>query len=119
MRTLRLGINLVVLLIPLVILGISASLLVRHVFDYLNSGARLAGVLSREATIALGHEVRVGDVKITGHLFSLSANNVIKLENVAVAEGKTFASGTFVRADQVDVWYNLRQLLLTNDVKVP
>ncbi|HZT43405.1 MAG TPA: translocation/assembly module TamB domain-containing protein [Chthonomonadaceae bacterium] len=118
MRQLRFGINLVVLLIPLLILGIGASLLVRHVFAYLNSGARLAGVVSREATISLGHEVRVADVKITGNLWSLSANNEILLKDVAVAEGKTFASGTFVRADEVDVWYNLRQLLLTNDVHV-
>src|SRR5579871_3675811 len=119
MRPLRLGLNLAVLLVPLLLLGIGALLLVRHVFAYLNSGARLAGVISREATLSLGHEVRVGDVKITGSLWSLSANNMIALKDVAVAEGKTFAGGTFVRAEQVDVWYNLRQLLLTNDVHVP
>lgn len=118
MRQLRVWINLLVLFVPLLLLGISAVVLVRHLFAYLNSGARLAGTLSREATLSLGREVRIRDVKITGNLWSLSAPNRVDLYGVEVAEGKTLAEGVFAGADKVSVWYNLSQVLFTTDPHV-
>ena len=73
MRFLRVPINALLLFGPLVPLGIGGYVDRAGAFlRYLNTGQRLAGTLSAEATKALGRNVRVGDVKITGNLFGLN-----------------------------------------------
>lgn len=119
MSRLRFGINATVLLVPIGLLGVQSIRFVRGVWTYLNTGARLAGVASVEATRALGREVRVGDVKIRGNLWSLNASNRIELLNVDVAEGAALSAGRFAHVDAARVWYNLKQTVLSSDPRVP
>jgi len=119
MRRLRFWTNFLFLLIPLSILCAGAFRLVQQIWGYLNSNARLAGVLSVEATRALGREVRVGDVRLTGNLWSLSAANRLELRDVFIAEEPAAPTSPFARAESVVIWYNLRQILLTEDLRVP
>src|SRR2546423_65159 len=99
MRRLRVWINLLLLLLPLLLLGIGAVSFVRGVFGYLNSNRRLAGTLSAEATRSLGREVRIGDVQITGNLWGIDAANKVELRDVYIANGVTPSSGAFMRAN--------------------
>src|SRR5690349_16192640 len=119
MRRLRFLVNSIILVVPLLILGFGATRLVQSVFHYLNTGRRLAGTMSAEATRALGREVRVGDVRITGNLWSLSAANRVDLFDVTVANGPLPSDGTFVRAQRASIWYNLRQVLADNQPRTP
>jgi hypothetical protein len=119
MRHLRSWTNGLFLLIPLCILGAGAYRFVRQIWGYLNSGARLAGVLSVEATRAAGREIRIGDVRLSGNLWSLSSANRLELRAVSIAEGPGAYSRPFAQADKVFVWYNLRQILFTQDLRVP
>ncbi|HLJ53645.1 MAG TPA: DUF748 domain-containing protein, partial [Chthonomonadaceae bacterium] len=119
MRRLRIGLNLILLAAPLLFLITGGVRLVRGVFAYLNSNQRLAGTMSAEATHALGREVRVRDVYITGNLWSLDAANRIDLFDVAVANGPVLADGAIATSRRVAVWYNLRQVLANSDVRAP
>ena len=93
MRPLRVWTNLLLLLLPLLLLGIGGIQLVRGVFAYLNTNKRLAGTFSAEATRALGREVRIGDVQITGNLWSMDAANKVVLSDVSIANGVSPGSG--------------------------
>ncbi len=119
MRATRFGINLLLIVLPLVLLYIGASRYVRGVFVYLNTDARLAGTLSAEATRLLGREVKVGDVHITGNLWGLSAKNSIELRDVAIAENSTLDKGVFASVANVRVDYSLQQMLLESNLRVP
>lgn len=119
MRRLRFWINTLILLVPLGFLALFTNLMVRRLWTYLNSNAQLAGILSAEATRALGREVRVRDVKITGNLWSLAAKNKIELFGVSIAQDPAFPGTHFARAEKITVHYNLQQLLLSSDPKVP
>lgn len=119
MRATRFGINLLLIVLPLVLLGWGASRYVRGVFAYLNTDARLAGTMSAEATRLLGREVKVGDVHITGNLWGLSAKNSIELRDVAIAETTTLDKGVFASVANVRVDYSLQQMLLESNVRVP
>ena len=110
MRFLRVPINALVLLAPLVPLGIGGYKTVRGVFEYLNTGQRLAGTLSAEATKALGRNVRIGDVKITGNLLGFTAHNEVELRDVSIAETASPNSPTLARVGRVLVGYNLQQV---------
>jgi autotransporter translocation and assembly factor TamB len=118
-RHLRFWINSLLLLVPLILLSVGAYRLVRGMFGYLNSDARLAGTMSAEATRALKREVRIGDVKITGNLWGLDASNIIDLRDVSVAEKPGFKGHRFAHADRVTIWYNLRQLIASQDSRAP
>ena len=119
MRATRFGINLLLIVLPLVLLYFGASRYVRGVFRYLNTDARLAGTMSAEATRLLGREVKVGDVHITGNLWGLSAKNSIELRDVAIAETSTLDKGVFASVGSVRVDYSLQQMLLESNVRVP
>ncbi len=119
MRRLRFWLNTLILLVPLGILALFANLLVRRLWTYLNSNAQLAGIISAEATRALGREVRVRDVRITGNLWSLAARNKIELFGVSIAQDPAFPGTQFARAEKITVHYNLQQILLNPDPKVP
>gem|GEM_PF-4850252 len=118
-RVVRFGIHSLLIVLPLIVLAFGASRYVRGVFRYLNTDARLAGTMSAEASRLLGREVRIGDVKITGNLWSLTAKNSIELRNIAVAAETTLDKGIFARADSVRVDYNLQQILFASNVQVP
>jgi hypothetical protein len=119
MRRLRFWLNTILPLVPLLIIGLGAIRLVRSVIAFLNSNRRLAGTMSAEATRALGREVRVGDVHVTGNLWSFDASNRIDLFDVSVANGPTLASGAIARANRVALWYNLRQVLANDHPRTP
>lgn len=118
MRHTRFCINLLLLFVPLSVLVIGSWLLTRRVFEYLNTQSRLAGVLSTEATRALGRRVHVGDAVITGNLWGLSARNRIDLRNVMIADAAD-AGAPFARAERIVVVYNLAQLLFPPDPAAP
>ena len=119
MRFLRVPINALLLFAPLVPLGIGGYVTVRRVFVYLNTGQRLAGTLSAEATKALGRNVQVGDVKITGNLFGFAAHNEVELRDVSVAETASPNSPILARVGRVVVGYNLQQILSGGQDAVP
>ncbi len=119
MRFLRLPINALLLFAPLVPLGIGGYVTVRRVFVYLNTGQRLAGTLSAEATKALGRNVRVGDVKITGNLLGLTAANRVELRDISIAETASPDSPILARVGRVIVGYNLQQVLDNGNAVVP
>src|SRR5579883_1552545 len=98
MRRFRFLLTTTLVLLPLVFLSVGAYRFVKRIFNYLNTGARLAGTLSAEATRLLGREVRVGDVKITGNLWSLFANNSVELRDITVAGDPAFNNALFASA---------------------
>lgn len=118
MRLVRFLINSLVLILPLTIVGVGAYRCVHRIFAYLNSNARLAATLSTEATRALHREVRVGDVRITGNLWGLSARNSVELRNVFVAQSPSAPGPAFARVDKVFLQYSLDQILY-GDVRTP
>lgn len=118
MHRLRLWTNILVMLLPLLILLGSATRFVQGIWKYLNSDARLAGVASVEATRALGREVRIGDVKITGNLWGLAAENRVELRNVSIPETEAGVPA-LASADRIDIKYNLNQILRPADPTVP
>lgn len=119
MRLQRFTTTLLIVCVPLGILTVGTVRLVQRVWSFLNTDARLAVIVSQEATRALGREVKVGGVKLTGNLWGLSAENRVELSDVAVAEGKTLREGAFASADKILFHYNLNQLLLVSDNNVP
>jgi hypothetical protein len=118
MRRLRFCLNLVLILAPVGLILLFAGLLMRRVWIYLNSGPRLAGVLSVEATRALGREVRIKSVVFRSNPWSLLPNRV-ELGGISIAQGVGSASPPLVQADSIVIWYNLRQTLFSRDLQVP
>ena len=119
MRFLRVPLNALILFAPLVPLGIGGYKTVRGVFDYLNTDQRLAGTLSAEATKALGRNVRVGDVKITGNLLGFAAHNEVELRDISIAETASPNSPTLARVGRVAIGYNLQQVIGNGKDAVP
>ena len=119
MRRLRICLNLIILVAPIVFLGMGSIRLVRGIFNFLNTNRRLAGTMSAEATRAIGRVVRVGDVKITGNLWGIDAANRIDLLDVYVANGKSPSDGALAVAGRIAIWYNLRQVLASDRPHVP
>lgn len=117
MRHLRFWLRFLFVLAPLLVLAVGAIGFVRRIWSYLNSGARLAGALSVEATRLLGREVRVQDVKLGGSLWSLSDINRVELRGVSIADSP--GPGYFARADRVLFHINLNQLIFSSDLKTP
>jgi hypothetical protein len=118
MRRLRVSLNLLLLVAPAGLLCLFACLLVQRVWNYLNSGPRLAGIFSVEATRALGREVRVQSVVFKSNPWSLLPNR-LELGGLSVANGPTSQTGYLARAERIVIWYDLRQALLTTDPTVP
>ena len=119
MRFMRVPINALVLIAPLVPLGIGGYKTARGVFEYLNTGQRLAGTLSAEATKALGRNVRVGDVKITGNLLGFAAHNEVELRDISIAETASPNSPTLARVGRIAIGYNLQQVIGNGKDAVP
>jgi hypothetical protein len=116
MRRVRSSLNLVLFAAPAGLLCLFAGRSVVRVWNYLNSGPRLAGVFSVEATRALGREVRVRSVIFKSNPWSLLPNRV-ELRQLSIAGG--VGNGNFVQVDGIVIWYDLRQVLLTHDNRVP
>jgi hypothetical protein len=102
MRIARRSLTALIFIIPLIILAIVGTYLVRR---YYSSAERnLKYVVASEATQALGHEVTVGRVTLKG--------GYAYVDDVKVAEGKTLAErGAILTARQVILDFNLWKLL--------
>ena len=118
MRRVRLLFNLTLFIVPPVVVAGGATVLVRRLWTYLNGDARLAGLISVEASRALGREVRVGDIKFRTGAWSLLPNRV-ELDDIRIAQYPTLNSALFAHADKVIVWYDLNQVLFAKDPKTP
>src|SRR5690242_600236 len=119
MRRLRACITVLLVIVPLAYLGVGSYRFVHGLIAYLNTGARLAGTLSAEATRLLGRDVRVGDVKVTGNLFSLAATNRVELRDVSIAENVRPPYGQFAHVDDIRLRYSLTQVLFPANLHVP
>src|SRR5579871_5286227 len=119
MRHLRFWIICLLFILPIGMLCIGTYRFVHRIFAYLNSDARLAGTMSAEASRMLKREVRIGDVHITGNLWSLSAPNTLELSDVSIAESSKFPDGPFAHTDKAIIHYNISQLLDDADPKMP
>lgn len=117
MRSLRLGINLLLLLLPLLWLGMGASRLLHSVCSYLLSEQRLAWIVSAEATRQLEREVRVGSLHWEGSLREWSTPFRVEARNVQIAEKDLLASGIFASAGTVRV-FPVWSRLLSADVRL-
>ncbi len=118
MRRVRSLFNLTLFIVPPVLVAGGATVLVRRIWTYLNGDARLAGLISVEASRALGREVRVGDIKFQRGPWSLLPNRV-ELDDISIAQYPTLNSALFAHADKVVVWYDLNQILFAKDPKTP
>lgn len=118
MRRVRSLFNLTLFIVPPVLVAGGATILVRRIWTYLNGDARLAGLISVEASRALGREVRVGDIKFQRGPWSLLPNRV-ELDDISIAQYPTLNSALFAHADKVIVWYDLNQILFAKDPKTP
>jgi AsmA family/TamB, inner membrane protein subunit of TAM complex len=118
MRRGRFWFNFTLLIVPPVVIGTGATILARRIWAYLNTDAHLAGLISTEATRALGREVKVGDIKFLASPWSLLPNRV-ELRDISIAQYPTLNSALFAHADKVVVWYDVRQIISPADNKTP
>ena len=118
MRRLRFWINVTLFVVPVGFIGVGSKRLVTSVWNYLNTDARLAGVLSTEATRVLGREVRIQDIHFRLAPWSLRPNRV-ELTGISIAQSPTINNILFAHADKVIVWFDLNQVIFGTDKTVP
>ena len=118
MRRLRFWFNATLLVVPVGLVGVGSYGLVKSVWNYLNTDARLAGLLSTEATRALGREVRIQDIHFRFAPWSLRPNRV-ELSGISIAQYPTINNILFAHADKVIVRFDLNQILFGKDQTVP
>ena len=118
MRRIRFWINITFLIVPPVLLTLGTVTLTRHIWDYLNTDARLAGLISTEATRALGREVRVRDVKFRFSPWNLLPNRV-ELSDISIAQYPSLNSALFAHTDKLVLWYDFGQILFPTDNNTP
>ena len=119
MHRLRVWLNLLLAVVPLLFLGAGASKFVQTLLDYLNRHQQIARVLSVEGTRFLGSEIRVGDLTFTGDLFSYNSTNLIVFKDVFIAGGSSPNSLPIFRTERISLRYSLAQLLDPNNPHLP
>jgi hypothetical protein len=110
MRAVRISLTVLIFAVPLVILTTLGVLMVRR---YYRGAERVLGpTLAKEATNALGHEVRLGRVRIEGgHAY---------VDDVRIAEGRTLAErGPIATARQVILDFDLPRILFERNLTFP
>jgi hypothetical protein len=119
LRQLRFWITACIFVIPLVVVLVFGGLCVRRILRYLTNGRQLAGIASVAVSDILGRQVHIGTMKISLNRGGWGVPNSIEFRDVAVAEGRTFASGRFFKASRAVIRYNFKQAFLIDDLKVP
>lgn len=85
MRHIRFWANFALASVPPILLSIGAVSTLQHSWNYLSGNARLAALVSREATQALGRPVVIRDIRFRRSPWSLMPNRV-ELIDISISQ---------------------------------